>query len=370
MRILVVCSDADIGGAERLLATLASARRPEDTLALAVLMRPGTLSARLEASFDEVHYLGFPPTSRNLFGMVRALERVARGFEPDVVWSNLFHADLVTALARLRMPRVTTAHTQRLGAQDHPLTRLIARAVGLLSFRFQAVVPTSDSAQMQDFLRSLRMRNVRPAILNTAPLPAAPSFRADARQFLSLARNHPVKGHAVLFRAFAAIAEDHPAWSLAAYGPGVTPDDPAMARAIADADAGELVRAGRIRLLGPTDHPEDQLSDASALVISSLYGETFPLVGIEAAGAGVPVITSDLGNCAAFADDKRYVVRPGDAEELAAAMAAYADAGDAARAGLSAAARTRSERDYDPRVGYEAYRAVFASLTSAKAPTR
>lgn len=370
MRILVVCSDADIGGAERLLATLASARRPEDRLALAVLMRPGTLSARLEASFDEVHYLGFPPTSRNLPGMVRALERVARAFGPDVVWSNLFHADIVTALARLQAPRVTTAHTQKLGPQDHPLTRLIARAVGLLSFRFQAVVPTSDSEQMRDFLRSLGMRNVRPAILNTAPLPGAATFRVDARQFLSLARNHPVKGHSVLFQAFAAIAGDHPEWSLAAYGPGVTADDPAMARAIADADADELVRTGRIRLLGPTDRPEDQLSDAAALVISSLYGETFPLVGIEAAGAGVPVITSDLGNCAAFADDRRYAVRPGDVAALATALAAYADAGDAERAALSAAARARSEREYDPRVAYEAYRAVFASLVRTKAKER
>jgi glycosyltransferase involved in cell wall biosynthesis len=223
---------------------------------------------------------------------------------------------------------------------------------------------------MRDFLRSLGMRNVRPAILNTAPLPAGPSFRGDARQFLSLARNHPVKGHPVLFQAFAAIADDHPEWSLAAYGPGVTAEDPAMAAAIADAGADELVRAGRIRLLGPTDRPEEQLSDAAALVISSLYGETFPLVGIEAAGAGVPVITTDLGNCAEFADDPRFAVRPGDAAALAAALAAYADAGDAERAELSATARARGEREYDPRVAYEAYRAVFASLVRTKARER
>lgn len=362
MRILVVCSDADIGGAERFLVSLAAARRTEDRMALVVLMQPGTLSAQLEAAFDEVEYLGFPATSRNLPGMVAALSRAVRAFQPDVVSSHLFHADLVTALARIKAPRTSTVHTQHLGPEDHPLTRLIARAVGLLSFRFAAVIPASSSAQMAEFITSLRMRHVVPAIPNAADVPDTPRFDPSSRRFLSLARNHPVKGHRRLFQAFAEIANDFPEWELVAHGPGVAPDDPSMRTAVEEAGASHLLANGRIRLAGPTDRPEETLAEASALVISSVYGEAFPIVGAEAAGLGVPVITTDLGSCAEFADDPRYLVPPDNASALAGAMRRYAAAGDAERSRLSALARARAEAAYDPRIAYERYRAVFASL--------
>lgn len=362
MRVLVVCTDAEIGGAERFLASLAAARSADDVVALAVLMQPGALSPQLEASFSSVHYLGFPPTSRNLFGMVKALETVAADFKPDVVSSHLFHADLVVALAKLDAPRTTTVHTQSLGPNDHILTRLIARAVGLLSFRYDAVIPASASAQMAGFIQRLRMRNVVAAIPNGAAVPASPTFDPQSRVLLSLARNHPVKGHANLFKAFRTVAEVAPEWTLLAHGPGVTPEDPAMQTALAEAHAMDLVSSGRIRLLGPTTTPEQALSQASALVISSVYGEAFPIVGAEAAGSGIPVITTDLGSCSEFADDPRFLVPPGDAEALGAALNEYVHLSDEERSELSAQARTRAENHYHPRVAYEKYRLVFETL--------
>lgn len=360
MRILVACTDAEIGGAERFLASLAHARRPDDVIALAVLMRPGSLSEQLENAFDEVHYLGFAPTSRNLPGMVRAFERVAKRFAPDVVSSHLFHADLVVALARLSAPRTTTVHTQSLGPEDHILTRLIAKAIGVLSFRFDAVIPASPSPQMADFIRSLGMRNVVEAIPNGALVPDAPAFDPSSRQLLSLARNHPVKGHGRLFEAFAAVAESAPEWRLVAHGPDVTPEDPAMRAALAAAGAEHLLESGRISLLGPTSDPEAALAKSSALVISSVYGEAFPIVGAEAAGLGIPVITTDLGSCAEFADDPRFLVAPDDAAALATAIRSYVECTDAEREALSATARARAEDRYHPRAAYDRYRAVFA----------
>lgn len=365
MRILYVCTDADIGGAERFLATLGRWRHPGDAARLVVLMQPGSLSDVLESSFDEVVYLGFPPTSRNLPGMVRALNAQIAEYRPDVLSSHLFHADLVTALARSRAPKTTTIHTQGFGPGDHPLTKLIARAVGLLSFRFAAVIPAGDSPAMAGFIRRLRMRNVVPPIRNGAELPAEPRFTPASRVFLSLARNHPVKGHAVLFDAFSRIAERIPEWSLHAYGPGITAQDEAMRDALG-APGRALLDAGRIRLGGPTSTPDAELAASSALVIASTYGEAFPIVGAEAAAAGIPVITTDVGSCAEFADDPRFLVAPGDPQALADAMLAYAGAGDAERSALSAAARRRAQERYSPAVVVEAYRAVFSAVIARK----
>ena len=362
MRILYVCTDADIGGAERLLALLGRHGDPRDRARLVVLMGRGSLSDELDAAFGEVVYLDTPPSSRDLVGMVRALTAEIRAFDPDVVSSHLFHADLVTALARTSAPRTTTVHTHGFGPADHPLTKLIARAVGLLSRRFAAVIPSSDSPEMARFIRALRMRNVREPILNGAELPERPAFDPAARTFLSIARNHPVKGHDVLFGAFADIADEIPEWRLRAYGPGVEPGDPRLARVLEEAGASGLAAAGRIALEGPTASPERALAAGAALVISSRYGETSPLVGAEAAGSGVPVITSDIGNCRQFVDDPRFAVPAGDRAALARAMLEYARLTDAERAGLSAAARRRAEERYSPARVAAAYREVFAAL--------
>lgn len=366
MRILVVCTDAEIGGAERFLVSLAQAAPETDTLGLVVLMQPGALSAQLESAFDEVTYLGFPPTSRNLPGMVRGLERAAQAFAPDVVSSHLFHADLVTALARIEAPKTTTVHTQGLTKNDHPLTRLIARAIGVLSFRFSAVIPAGASADMRSFIERLGMRNVTAPIANGATVPLHPTFVPQSRVLLSLARNHPVKGHEHLFAAFAAVAADFPDWKLRAFGPEVTLEDPRMHSHLAAANALELAVVGRIQLNGPTPSPEHELAAASALVISSVYGEAFPIVGAEAAGHGVPVIATDLGSCAEFVDDARFLVPPGDTPALASALRNYMMLTDSERIALSTTARERAELRYHPAVAYAAYRSIFLRIITER----
>lgn len=380
MRILFTCTDAELGGAERFLATLGAARSPEDTVALVVLMAPGAMSDQFEAAFDEVTYLGYSESSRNLFGMVRALGRAVQAFKPDVISSHLFHADLVTALLNTRVPKTTTVHTQGFGPADHPLTKLIARAIGLLSFRFGAVIPASPSPEMATFVAQLRMRNVVAPIANGAAVPDVSPHSVSATSFLSLARNHPVKGHRELFAAFARFAagtgsgsggEPHtsPAneWTLDAYGTNVTADDPAMQLAITEAGATELLEAGRITLHGPTTTPEEALATAGALVISSTYGEAFPIIGAEAAGAGLPVITTDVGSCSEFVDNDALLVAPGDVGALAQAMRVFSELPEHERQRLSSAARERAKREYSPSAVYANYRAVFSRLTQGKA---
>lgn len=365
MRVLFVCSDADVGGAERLLATLARSWSEEDELGLVVLMSRGTLSDDLEAAFSRVTYLDFPPSSRNLPAMVRALEHAITDFAPDVISSHLFHADFVTALARTRVPRVSTMHTHGFGSGDHWLTKVIARAVGALSFRFTAVVPTSDSPAMTTFLRRLRMKHVVTPILNGTMIPTTPSFSTSSRTFVSIARNHPVKGHATLLKAYAAAAPTMPGWLLRVVGAELTIDDPRVQGMIEELDLQPLLDSGALSFDGPTSNPENVLAQSAALVISSLYGETFPLVGLEAAGHGVPVITTDVGNCSHFVDDRRFLVAPGDPDSMRNALSTYAALSDDARAQLSQQARARALRDYDAHAVAERYRTLFRTVVDA-----
>lgn len=372
MRILFVATDADIGGAEVLLETLAVNRRPGDDVALVVLMGPGSLSVRLEAAMDSVQYLGFSGSSRNVFAMVRALERVIRAWGPDVISSHMFHADLVTALATApNAAKITTVHTQRFGRGVHPLTRVIAGAVGLLSRRFDAVVATSHGAV--EFAR--RYRYARPAelIANSVGMPPVTSFKRSSRVLLSLARFHPVKGHGVLLSAFARLADDQPEWTLLCAGPGIEASNRELMKVVAEAGAEDLLLSGRIALLGPVHGLSSVMSQASALVISSTYGESAPIVGVEALAHGIPVITTDLGVSAQYTEPP-LVVAPGSVDELHQAMRRFCELSDDERQSLSTRARSRCENEFSVHRTIEeldtVYREAIAANQSSSRPAR
>jgi glycosyltransferase involved in cell wall biosynthesis len=101
-----------------------------------------------------------------------------------------------------------------------------------------------------------------------------------------------------------------------------------------------LIDDGRVQLRGSVHDLAPVMAETSALVISSLYGETAPLVGVEALSHGVPVITSRLGLTPLYADP-RFVVDAGSAVDLAQAMASYCELDNAARSLLSEDARNR-----------------------------
>ncbi len=188
MRVLFVVTDADIGGAERLLATLARSWDEGDVLRLVVVMGPGTLSTELEDAFESVRYLGYSGSSRNIMGMVRSLEREIVDFGPDVITSHLFHADLLTALARSSAVKTTTMHTQRLTKADttpHPRDRPSGRDP-LVPVRWGD--PFRRQRQHDGLHPAAGDAQGLPPIANGADVPDAASFDPSSRTFLSLAR--------------------------------------------------------------------------------------------------------------------------------------------------------------------------------------
>ncbi len=64
--------------------------------------------------------------------------------------------------------------------------------------------------------------------------------------------------------------------------------------------------------------------DADMLIVSSLH-EADPIVALEAAVSGTPVVGTAVGHLSDWAPDAAIVVPPGETEALAAAVAALLD---------------------------------------------
>jgi glycosyltransferase involved in cell wall biosynthesis len=151
---------------------------------------------------------------------------------------------------------------------------------------------------------------------DTAKLRQQFGLGEKATVYLCLGYFFPVKGHAVLVKAFARLVEKRPDAVLVLAGDGPLLAD--VKRQVADAGLSE-----RVRFLGAVDHvhtvPWLQTSDA--LVLPS-FNEGTPLVTLEALACGKPVVGTAVGGTSEVVSDERFglLVPAGDDTALAQAM--------------------------------------------------
>jgi len=169
------------------------------------------------------------------------------------------------------------------------------------------------------------------AAVPPTPLPARAAARAhyglpeDALVFGMAARIHPQKDHASVVRAAATLRARHPGVRFLMAGDYA---QPAHAETFAGLEA--LMAETGTRDLFVFSGFEDQMARFYAAIdvfVLATHTEGFPLVILEAMGAGRPVIASDVGGVReAVADGVTgFLVPDRDPAALAAAMAALAD---------------------------------------------
>jgi len=156
---------------------------------------------------------------------------------------------------------------------------------------------------------------------------AAPGIR----RFVSVGRLSTEKNHARLIRAFARLASEAPGSQLFIVGGGPL-------RAQLEQQVRDAGLTGRVFLTGPLRDPVSVMRRCDCFVLSSDY-EGQPMVLIEAAQLGLPIVSTAFGSArgALPGDDMHIVDR--DDEALAEGMAAFLE-GRVAPASLDVEAYT------------------------------
>jgi glycosyltransferase involved in cell wall biosynthesis len=108
----------------------------------------------------------------------------------------------------------------------------------------------------------------------------------------------------------------------------------------------ETEMGDRVRLLGERHDMPELFAALDGLVVSSAWGEAFPIVLGEAMAAGVPCVTTDVGDSAYMVGDTGMVVPPRNAEALADAMATLLGKDIEERRALGARARARIRENF------------------------
>lgn len=293
MRVVILVSSLELGGAERVAATLANAWSARgDRVTLIPTYSGGGRSFYPLQSGVKLLFLADAAGTRSgawFAYPIRlwALRHLLRSARPDAVVTFLPNVNIMAILASafLRAP-VLIGEGRDPGSQPcPPLLELLCRTFYRFSDMLTVQTENAARAALRLYGGPRRIRTIAnplPAEVASSPPPA---FRGDRKILLSLGRISPEKQVDRIVDAFAAIAARHPDWDLHIYGDG--PAASMVARRIS-----ELGLSNRAILKGRTADPWRVMANADAFVMASKF-EGMPNALLEAMGIGLPCVAFD-----------------------------------------------------------------------------
>ncbi len=374
MRILHLITGLHTGGAETMLLKMVRCHLKLGVeMEVVSLLPPGTLVPEFEVLGVPVHSLGIRqgvPDPRGLFRLLKHLSR----FQPDVVQTWMYHADLLGGLARVFRPGTPVVwgvhHSNLNKDMNRPMTlriaRLCAQLSRLLPRKIVCCSEASRSVHAELGYDAGRMV-VIPNGFDLDLFRPDPGTRATLRSELGIPENallvglvgrlDPLKDHGNFFRAWSQLPAEinaHPLHALLC-GAGMTPDTPQVAQWIEGLDL------SRIHLLGlRRDMP--RINAALDVACSSSIGEAFPSVLGEAMACAVPCVVTDVGDSRLIVAETGRAVPPSDSDALAGALREVLSLSDAERLALGEAALDRVQSNYRVDIVADKYLNVYSAL--------
>jgi glycosyltransferase involved in cell wall biosynthesis len=325
VKVLFLSTSMGMGGADQQL--LSGARelraRGHDVLIVSLTpLGPMGLEARgLGIRTESLEMARGAPDPRGLLRLVR----LVRAWRPDVVHSHMVHANLMARALRLLTPIPVLVSTIHNIYEGGPLLmagyRLSNRLVDHMTIISEAAADrfVRDRIVPRELLRVIP-NGVDADEFRKVPAGTRASLRGTLgveREFVWLAvgRFEPAKDYPNMLHAFAKLHHQQPRTVLLLVGRGSLQEDTeALTRSLGLADA--------VRFLGVRRDVPELMSAADAYVMSSAW-EGMPMVLLEAAAAGLPIVSTAVGgNREVVADEESgFLVPPRDADALARGMA-------------------------------------------------
>ena len=338
------------GGAERWLVELKRLDRDRDHQ---IVTLAGTAEFDINGQPVPHAGLGLPRSRWSALAVPFAalrLVRLIRSQKPQVVVGWLYYGALMTIVASLmRRPVVWSLHAADFDIRQSfrwP-TRLAIRACGALSGRVPTTIHYCSEAGRRthseigfDTRQSIVIANGVDLAAFT-PAKTERSSRDEVRVIGCAARFDPQKDLPTLFAALAELRKRGRNVRLQLAGSGCVADNAALADALRAAGV-----ASDVELLGPvTDMPAFYRS-IDTVALSSSYGESLPIVLLEALACAVPVVATDVGDCRLIVDRFGIIVPPREPAKLADALDRVLWDDDALRVRVRAGARAHMEANY------------------------
>jgi glycosyltransferase involved in cell wall biosynthesis len=367
--VALVITDLDVGGAERALVALATRLNPRMWRPVVFCLdRPGRLVEVLRDA--DIRYECLSVHRRNPLQAITRLASRLRRFQPQIVQSFMFHANLATRLAApwAGCPWVICG----LRVAEHK------KAWHLIVDRLTTPLATGSVCVSQGVLRfSREVAGLNPARLTMIPNGIDPhpfdfaepvprvsiGVPDDAHLAVWVGRLDPQKGLPELLSAAERVVAQRPNWYLALAG-----DGPQRGWLLSQLAKHPQLQE-KVRCLGRRDDIPGLLKSADILVHTSLW-EGMPNAVLEAMAAGRPVIgtavegTEDL----VVPGQTGWLVPPRESDALSQALIEAADSPEACRR-FGDAGRIRVEQHFSLATTVAAYERLWAGILGLQLPS-
>jgi glycosyltransferase involved in cell wall biosynthesis len=353
LRLLVVVTGLDTGGAEmmlhKLLSRLDSARFE---VLLVSLKAKGSLESRFRDSGIALQIVEFSPT-RPSWRAFRQGVSLLRQYKPDLLLGWMYHACLITTLWKYaaRSPAALLWSVRASAYKRHEIKRATRYVIALCAkfSRFaRAVVYCSQVAQHQHEAQGFAaqksifipngfdLERFSPSDSSRATVRTKLGLSAEALLVAMIGRYDPQKDHACFLRAAAKVVQRLPQVRFVLAGRAVDPENPALMKLVRESGIEQ-----NLLLLGERSDVPELLAASDLLVSSSSTGEGFPNVLGEAMASGLACVSTDVGDSRLVIGDCGIIVPPADAPALADAMLALLSMPEWERTQLGLRARQR-----------------------------
>jgi glycosyltransferase involved in cell wall biosynthesis len=325
MKILHLISSVGHGGAQKILADIVNANRDRAEHHVVSLIAGEPFFKMQPASLQSL------PLQRGQISPrgIRTLRRFAGGIQPDIIHAWLYHGNFASAFIKDMSPKlVWSIHNTTLDPkQSKRATRLINKFCSVLSrWLPDQIVYVSPQARAvheclgYDAKRGIVIENgidLNSFAGRDSRLPMRQGLRVSDRDILvgCIARYDPQKDHRTVVEAVSRAAQKNPNVRLLLVGEGCSNDNPILKILLRDTGIAE-----RTILLGVRDDIPSILSALDLLVIGSAFGEALPVVGLEAAAAGIPIVATAVGDVEPLVLEPGDVVPPRSPDAMSAAI--------------------------------------------------
>jgi len=372
MRILFLSTSMGMGGADSQLLAAAQELRSRGHEVLIVSLTPlgpmGLESRQLGIPTESLDMRrGFPDPR----GLLR-LARLVRSWRPDVVHSHMVHANLLARALRILVPvraLVSTIHNiYEGGALRMAAYRWTNALVDHMTIVSEAAAErfVSEGIVRKEILRVVP-NGVDLDRMGTPPAGARESLRRelgleDAFVWLAVGRFEIAKDYPNMLRAFARVHERAPGTVLLLVGRGSLQGE-------TEALAGELGLGNAVRFLGVRNDVPAVMSAADGYVMSSAW-EGMPMVLLEAAAAGLPIVATSVGGNheVIVAEASGFLVPPRDHEALAAAMLRLGGLGEGERRRMGVRGREHIRAHYGVQRVADRWEELYREVLARKRP--
>jgi glycosyltransferase involved in cell wall biosynthesis len=366
MRIVYVLTSLGMGGAERLVVSLAGRMAERGHTVQLLVLRP-PVAEQWSTALPVVH-LGMRRTPFSVLAGLLKASRTLHEFRPDLVHSHGFHSNIVARLLKILVPStvvLSTVHNVYEGGRK----RMWAyRLTDGLSRKTTAV----SKAAADRFVRLKAVPVGKCTVLtngiDTAEFAPDADRRVCARAqmdvthefiWFTAGRMAPAKDFPNLLRAFAQVRAARPGAQLWIAGEAIDEKLNHVTSSIFGGVKGEL---DQVRILGLRRDLPALLDAADGFVLASAW-EGMPLALGEAMAMEKPVAATDVGGVRELVGDAGTIVPAKDSNALADAMLNIMQTSAEGRRTIGRAARARIQNQFSMDAKVDEWEALYnASL--------